>query len=59
VYLIKVEEPLKNPVRLRLLQEGEAGLDAREPHLLNEVIAEVLAAVIHPQPKATGHMGGH
>ena len=42
-------EPLHNPVGLGLLHEGEAGLDAPEPHLIDKVVGKVLTSVIHPQ----------
>lgn len=41
---------LTNPIGLGLLHEGKAGLDAPELHLLENVIGEIQAAVIHPQP---------
>ena len=42
-------EPLRNLIGLGLLHVGEAGLDAIASHLIDEVVGEVLAGVIHPQ----------
>jgi hypothetical protein len=47
-----------DPIGLRLLHKRKAGLDAPKSHLLDEVIREILTAVIHQQPQAPGHIGG-
>ena len=41
---------------LGLLHEGEAGLDAPEPHLVDEVIGEIGC---RDPSAATGHSGDH
>src|SRR3990170_2472411 len=52
-------EPLGDAVGLRFRDEREAGRDAPELYLVQEVVRHVLRAVIHAQREPSAHLGVH
>ena len=55
LFLESPDETLGHSVGLRLLDEGEAGRDAPEAQLAEEVVREELRPVVHAQLEATAH----
>lgn len=49
--------PLRHAVGFRFLDKSVAGADAPVPDLVEEVVRQVLAAVIHPQCEPPGDVG--
>ena len=47
---------LDDAVGFRFFNEGEAGVDAPVPKLIEEVVRQILAGVIHPQRQPAGHV---
>jgi hypothetical protein len=52
-------EPLHDSVGLRLRYECKARRNSPELDLVQKMIREILAAVIHPQAQSTGNIGGN
>jgi hypothetical protein len=50
-------EPFGDPVGLGLGDEGEAGRDAPEAQLVQEMVRQVLGAVVHSHRQAACHAG--
>ena len=51
--------PLRDAVRFGFLEEAEAGTDAPVPDLMEEVVRQILAAMVHPQGQPAGDVGVH